>query len=94
VIRKNGIPQKLLVMIQKMQTKNEAQVKTGNGISTGFRTTEGLKQGCGISPDLLKMFLESVLYTWNKRCKSMGLPTGNKTAYHLFCGQPSYYSTK
>jgi hypothetical protein len=31
-----------------MYENNEAQVKVGNGISTSFRTTKGLKQGCGL----------------------------------------------
>jgi len=78
-----GIPQELLVVIQKMHAKNEAQVKTGKRISAGFRITEGMKRGCGLSPHLFKIFLESVLYNWNKRCKSMGLPTGNKITHHL-----------
>jgi hypothetical protein len=89
-----GIPQEMLVVIQKMHAKNEAQVKTGKRISTGFRITKGMKWGCGLSPDLFKIFLEIVLYNWNKRCKivlynwnrrckSMGLPTGNKTTQHL-----------
>jgi hypothetical protein len=79
-----------------MHAKNEAQVKTGNRISTGLRITKGMKWGCGLSPDLFKIFLEIVLYNRNKRCKSMGLPTGNKTTHHhlLFCGQTGYYSTR
>lgn len=81
MIRDIGIPQEMLVVIQKMHAKNEAQVKTGNRISTGL-ITKRMKWGCGLSPDLFKIFLESVLYGWNKRCKSMGLPTGNKTTHH------------
>jgi len=72
----------MLVVIQKLHAKNEAQVKTGNRISTGLRITKRMKQGCGLSPDLFKTFLESVLYDWNKRWKSKGLPTGNKTTHH------------
>jgi hypothetical protein len=33
----------MLVVVQKMQAKNEAQVKTGNRISTEFRITKGMK---------------------------------------------------
>lgn len=84
VIRKIGIPQEMLVLIKKIYAKNEAQVKIGNMKSTGFRTNKGLKQGCGLSPSLLKVYLESVLYKRNKKCKSMGLPTGNKTVHHIF----------
>ena len=49
----------------------------------GFRTMEGLKQGCGLSPPLFKTDLESVLYDWNEKCKSMVRPVGNETIHHL-----------
>jgi len=49
----------------------------------GFRTLEGLKQGCVLSPTLFKIDLESVLYDWNQRCKSMVRPVGNETIHHL-----------
>jgi hypothetical protein len=37
------IPQKIIVVIQKMYENNEVQVQAGNRISTSFRTTKGLK---------------------------------------------------
>lgn len=43
VIREMGVPQEILVVIQKMCAKNEVHVKIGNRISTGFETTKGLK---------------------------------------------------
>ena len=43
VIREMGVPQEILVVIQKMYAKNEVHVKIGNRISTGFETTKGLK---------------------------------------------------
>jgi hypothetical protein len=43
VIREMGVPQEILVLIQKMYAKNEAHVKVGNRISAGFETTKGLK---------------------------------------------------
>jgi hypothetical protein len=58
-------------------------VKIGNRISAGFKTIKGLKQGCGLLPALLKIYLESVLYDGNKKCKSMGLLVGNETLHHL-----------
>jgi len=44
---------------------------------------EGLKQGCGLSPTLFKIDLESVLYDWNQKCRSMVQPAGNKTIHHV-----------
>jgi len=53
VIRKIGIPHEILVGTEKLQTKNEAHVKTGKRIS-GFKTTKGLKQRHGLSPTLFR----------------------------------------
>ena len=47
VIREVGVPQEILVVIQKIYANNEAHVKIGNRISAGLETTTGLKQGCG-----------------------------------------------
>jgi len=82
VIRKMGIPQEILVVIQKMYARNEAQVKIWKSIAVCFRTTKVLEQGCGLSPTLFTIYLESVLYNWNKKCRRMGLPTGNQTIHH------------
>jgi hypothetical protein len=68
-----------------MYENSEVQVKVGNIILTSCRTTKGLKQGHGLSPNIFKIYLESALYTWKKRCRNMGLPTGDITIHHLFC---------
>ena len=57
-------------------------VKIGNRISAGFKTIKALQHGCGLLPALLKVYLESVLYDGNKKCKSMGLLGGNETVHH------------
>jgi len=56
-IRDIRIPQEILVVIQKMHTKNETQVKTGNRISTWLRITKGMKRGCGFITRLVQNFL-------------------------------------
>jgi hypothetical protein len=66
-----------------MYAKNEAQVKIVKRTSIGYKTTEGSKQVCGLSQSLFKIYTESVLYGWNRKCKVMGLPVGNKTIHHL-----------
>jgi hypothetical protein len=86
-IRRMGIPQEIIVVVQKMYENSEAQMKVGNRISTSFRTTKGLKQGCRLSPTLIKIYLENVLYNWNNKCRNKELPIGVQTMHHhLFCG--------
>jgi hypothetical protein len=36
-------------------------------IIRGFRETEELQQECGLSPTLLKIYLERVFYDWKKK---------------------------
>jgi hypothetical protein len=43
VIREMGVPQEILVVIQKLYAKDEAYVKIGNRTSTVFETTKVLK---------------------------------------------------
>jgi len=43
---------------------------------------KGLQQGCGLLSALLMIYLESVLYDGNKKCKSRGLLVGNETVHH------------
>jgi hypothetical protein len=86
-IRGMGIPQEIIIVIQKMYENNEAHVKVGNKVSTIFRTTKGVKEECGVSPSLFKIYLQSVLYNWNKKCRNMGLAVGDQTIQcYLFVG--------
>jgi len=41
-----------------------AQVKTGNKLSHPFNITEGLRQGCCISPTLFKVYIRKALEVW------------------------------
>jgi len=38
-------------------------------LTRDFTETERLQEECGLSPTLFKIYLESVLYDWNKKCK-------------------------
>jgi hypothetical protein len=62
-----------------MYKNNEVQMEVGNRISRSFRTSKGSKQGCGLSTSLFKIYLESVRYSWNKKCRNMVLPIGDQT---------------
>jgi hypothetical protein len=43
-----------------------------------LKTTKELKQGFGLSPPLINIYLERVFYDWNKKCRGTDLPVGNK----------------
>lgn len=52
-------------------------------ISSEFVVPKGLRQGCGMSPSLFKIYLETVLSQWNRSCSSMGIEIKNKIIHSL-----------
>jgi hypothetical protein len=68
VISKMGIPHEILVGAEKLQAKNKAHVKIGNRVS-GFKTTKGLKQRCGLSPTLFRFISQVYCMTGIRSAK-------------------------
>ena len=63
----------LIRIIQEMYKDNICQVKIGNTLSKKFRTSKGLLQGCPMSPTLFKIYIDSCLSAWSRKCNGMGL---------------------
>lgn len=60
--------------IKSLYNGARTQIKIGNNLTTGFTVTKGLRQGCCISPTLFKVYLESALTRWKRKCEAMGIP--------------------
>jgi hypothetical protein len=57
-----GITTHLITMIQKIYKENIIRVNAGNGISEDSRAiTQGVRQGCPISPVLFNLYLDEVI---------------------------------
>jgi len=56
---------------------SNSKIKIGNLITKGFKVTRGLRQGCGLSPTLFKIYLERLLRNWKRKCQPMGIPVQN-----------------
>jgi len=60
--------------------KDLTKKKIGNLITKDFKVTKALRQGCSLSPTLLKIYLERVLWDWKKK-----LPTNGYTNSKHIC---------
>lgn len=78
-----NIPQQLTNCVRRLYTDNKAQIKIGNTVSKSFLTTKGLKQGCGLSPTLFKIYMEKALNNWNRKCRGMGIEIGRQNMHSL-----------
>jgi len=65
IMPSKGIPTYLIIIIQKIYTENIIIVNAGNGISEDSRAiTQGVRQGCPLSPVLLNLYLDEVIRIW------------------------------
>ena len=66
-----GIPTHLITITQKIYMENTIRVNAGNGISEDFRViTQGVRQGCPLSPVLFNVYLDEVIRIWLKELKT------------------------
>jgi len=66
-----GIPTHLITIIQKTYMENIIRVNAGNGISEDSRAiTQGVRQGCPLSPVLFNLYLDEVITIWLQKLKT------------------------
>jgi len=66
-----GIPTHLITSIQKIYKENIIRVNAGNGISEDSRAlTQGLRQGCPLSPVLFNLYLDEFIGIWFQKIKT------------------------
>ena len=63
--------------------KTLSKIKIGKQLSSGFYITEGLWQGCSLSPTLFKTYIQNALENWQKKCTTMGLEIQDTTIYSM-----------
>ena len=66
-----GIPNRLIIIIQKIYTENIIRVNAGNGISEDYRAiSQVVRQGCPLSPVLFNLYLDEVIRIWLQKLKT------------------------
>lgn len=61
VLRNFGIPEELVVLLEDMYSKTLSAVRVDGELTDWFKITVGVRQGCGLSPDLFNLILEAVM---------------------------------
>jgi hypothetical protein len=62
IVLRKGIPNHLITTTEKIYTENILRINADNGISEDSRvTTQGVRQGCPLSPVLFNLYLDEVI---------------------------------
>jgi len=66
-----GIPTHLITIVQKIYMESLIRVNAGNGISEDYRAvTQGVRQGCPLSPVLFNLYFDEVIRIWLQKIKT------------------------
>ena len=81
-IWEKGMKGKMHRMIRGIYRETNNEVISEEGISEGFKTENGVWQGCPISPTLFNLFLDDIDKEWEKkRCR--GYSHGEAKVLHI-----------
>jgi len=68
---RKGIPTHLITIIQNIYMENIIRVNAGNGTPEDSRAiTQGVRQGCPLSPALFNLYLDEVIRIWLQKLKT------------------------
>ena len=79
ILRAEGLPEKLVVLIEKLYAKTSLKVRIKQEIGKGVDISTGVRQGCVISPVLFNLFLNYIL----KQIKPQLEERGVKLCYRI-----------
>lgn len=80
-LQSTNINQTLITAVQNLYDDSNSRIKIERRISTPFKVTKGLRQGCCISPTLFKIYIKEALKKWKQKCA--GIPLEDATVYSL-----------
>lgn len=82
VMESSNINSTLVRAVKNLYDNQTARVKVGAELTTEFKVTKGLRQGCCISPTLFKIYIEKALEQWKRKSMGMGIPLDEDTTLY------------
>ena len=61
ILKELGIPEHLTCLLRNLYAGQEATVRTGHGTTDWFQIGKGVRQGCILSPCLIKLYAEYIM---------------------------------
>ena len=61
MLRNYGVPEELVALLEDLYSKSASAVRVDGELTEWFKITVGVRQGCGLSPDLFNLLLEAVM---------------------------------
>jgi hypothetical protein len=88
---KGTVNKSVIKIVRNMYSNNRCRIELRSHLSEEFCNTKSLLQGCLMSPTLFKIYIDTALEEWSRKCKGMGLNfEGTCSVYNLlFAGDPS-----
>ena len=84
ILRAEGLPEKLVVLIEKLYAKTSLKIRIKQEIGRGVDISTGVRQGCVISPVLFNLFLNFILKLIRPQLEERGVKLCYRIGDSLF----------
>jgi hypothetical protein len=81
-LEKANESQSVIQIIRNIYSNNKCRIKIRSNLSDEFCNIKGLLKGCPMSPTLFKIYIDTALKEWSRKCKRMGLQIGDNCYAH------------
>ena len=83
ILKVMGIPDHLTHLLRNLYASHEATVRTGHGTTHWFQIGKGVRQGCILSPCLLKLYTEYIMRNTGLEEAQAGLKIARRNINNL-----------
>jgi hypothetical protein len=69
-MQQRGYPIHLIQAIQSLYNETKVIIQSGDQITEGIETNQGVKQGCSLSPNLFNIYIDDMIRRWKADIKT------------------------